>query len=242
MKTGQWMAVILAVTGLAFAQDGNRQVQKIIEVKYRNPERIMRIIPQSNVLARADSEFHAIVVSGPAQMVAEYEEMVKKFDTPPPNVELTGYLVSASSREAADDLPKDLAPTAKQLHGLFAYKSYRVFQTLILRSRDGRGAQDSGTLPNSNSQYELSYASASVSPGTPRAVHIDGIRLEISTPSGQLTATGPLTDKNGHLDSRRATVQSDIDMNEGQYVVVGKSSTNSSDDALILIVTAKVVQ
>ncbi len=57
-----------------------------------------------------------------------------------------------------------------------------------------------------------------------------------------MTATGPLTDKNGRVDTRRAVIQSDIDMNEGQYVVVGKSSTNSSDDALILIVTAKVVQ
>ena len=247
MKTGLWIAMLATVSGLAFAQqDGNRRVQKIIEVKYRSPERIMRLLPQSNTMnftANADSEFHAIVVSGPAQAVAEYEEMVKKFDTPPPNVELTGYLVSASSHEGADDVPKDLVPTAKQLHGVFAYKSYRVFQTLILRARDGHDSRDSGTLPNTTSQYDLSFRSAGISPGTPHAVHFDGMRLEITTPTGQTNlGRGLVTDKDGKPIERRATIQSDIDMTEGQYVVVGKSSANSSDDALILIVTAKVVQ
>ncbi len=239
MKTGHWAWVTLAVAGLASAQE--RDVQKIIEVKYRNPERIARLVHMMHVDARADNEFHVIVVNGPAKDVGEYEEMVKKFDTPPPNVEFTGYLVSASMHEGQDDLPKDLAASAKQLHGVFAYKSYHVFQTLIMRARDGHDARDSGTLPNSNSQYDLSFRSANVSPGSPHPLHIDGMRLEIST--GQLApARIQQTDKDGKPLMRYSVIQSDIDMTEGQYVVVGKSSTNSSDDALILIVTAKVIQ
>src|ERR1700761_3287077 len=101
MKTGPWILMTLAAAGLSNAQE--RDVQKIIEVKYRNPERIARLVHMMHVDARADNEFHVIVVNGPAKDVGEYEEMVKKFDTPPPNVELTGYLVSASSREATDD-------------------------------------------------------------------------------------------------------------------------------------------
>ncbi len=243
MITGQWMLMTLAAAGLAFSQDANKPVQKIIEVKYRNPDRITRLVYVPGVTARADTEFHVIVASGPAQGVTEFEEMVKKFDTPPPNIELTGYLVTGSTREAADDMPKELAATARQLHGVFAYKSYRVFQTLILRARDGHDARDAGTLPGGNSQYDLSFRTANVSPGSPHPLHIDGMRLEISTPTGQVSAgRGVLTDKDGKPLMHFSVIQSDIDMTEGQQVVVGKSSTNSSDDALILIVTAKVVQ
>jgi hypothetical protein len=235
--------MMLAVAGVASAQE--KDVQKIIEVKYRNPDRIVRLIPanMANMVVRSDNEFHVIVVRGPAQQVAEYEEMVKKFDTPPPNVELTGYLVSGSTHETTDDLPKELAATARQLHGVFAYKSYRVFQTLILRARDGHDARDGGTLPGTNAQYDFMLRSANVSPGSPHPLHIDGMILQITTPTGQTAAgRGLLTDKDGKPFVQHATIQSDIDMTEGQYVVVGKSSTNSSDDALILIVTAKVVQ
>ena len=98
MKTGQWILAMLAVTGLAAAQD-NKPTSKVVDVKYRDPDRIARLVYVPGVQGRADNEFHVIVVTGPAQAVSDYEAMVKRFDVPAPNIELRAYLVSGSAKE-----------------------------------------------------------------------------------------------------------------------------------------------
>jgi hypothetical protein len=65
-------------------------------------------------------------------------------------------------------------------------------------------------------------------------IHVDNMRLDVSTPRG--------TDKDGKVNYRSVGISTDIDAAEGQKIVVGKSNFNGSDDALILVVTAKVVQ
>jgi hypothetical protein len=227
---------MIAVAGLSFAQeDPNKTVRKIIDVKYADPQVIANLVNGPGIDLKSDRSLHVLIVRGSAATVAEVEAMVRKLDTAPPNIELIVYLVSGSSRDSVDDLPKDLAPTAKQLHGLFAYKSYHVMQSFILRSRDGRDANDKGTLPNTNSDYSFQYRSATVSQTTPRVVHIDQMQFQVTTPTGE-------KNNNGSPALRYANIPSDIDIGEGQKVVVGKSSTNATDEALILVVTAKVVE
>jgi hypothetical protein len=177
----------------------------------------------------------AIVVNWPADAVTEVEVMVKKLDVAPANIELTVYLISGNSRDAADDLPKDLASTAKQLHGLFAYKSYRILQSFVLRDREnGHGTSTSGSL-SAGASYNFQYRAVTVSNGTPRVVHIDGVQFSVQTPTGKV-------DDKGRAVNDFSTINTDLDASEGQKVVVGKSNVHGSDDALILVVTAQVVQ
>ena len=151
--------------------------QKFIEVKYADANRIASLIQTPGVSIRSDDSMHAIIVLGTSETVAALEDMVKKLDVAPPNVELTVYLVSGSSQGAADELPQDLASAAKQLHGLFQYKRYRMLESFVLRGRDGREGNTSGILPGSSSAYDFRYRSATVSGGTPRVVHINGMGL-----------------------------------------------------------------
>ena len=209
--------------------------QKFIEVKYADANRIASLIQTPGVSIRSDDSMHAIIVLGTSETVAALEDMVKKLDVAPPNVELTVYLVSGSSQGAADELPQDLASAAKQLHGLFQYKRYRMLESFVLRGRDGREGNTSGILPGSSSAYDFRYRSATVSGGTPRVVHINGMGLLVRTPTGG-------RNQKGEMEYRNAGLNTDIDVAEGQKVVVGKSSVNGSDEAMILIVTAKVVQ
>jgi hypothetical protein len=224
---------LLALAGLAFAQE-----QKLIEVKYADPDRVARLVQGPGVGVRSDSALHAIIVSGTPEAVASVEAMVKKLDIAPANVEFTVYLISGASHDAADDLPKDLASTAKQLHGVFAYKSYRILQSFILRDREngrGNGTGTSGTLPGSNAKYNFHYQSLTVSSGTPRIVHIDNAQFSVNTPTGQ-------RDDKGYMITESSSINTDLDIAEGQKVVVGKSNVHGSDDALILVITAQVVQ
>lgn len=232
--------ILIAVAGLAWAQEKEpvKWSQKVIPVHYVNVNRLANLVSINGVSVKPDDGMRVLVVAGPPDAVAAIEEMVKKLDVAPPraNIELTVYLVSGISQaRAGDELPQELASTAKQMHGLFPYKGYRLIESFVLRSRDGREGSTSGVLPGTNSIYEFRYRSAAVSSGAPRLVHIDGLAFAVHTPTGS-------RDKDGHLDYRNAGINTDIDAGEGQKVVVGKSNINGSDDAMILIVTAKVVE
>jgi hypothetical protein len=232
--------ILLAAAGLALGQEP-RTVRKVIDVRYADPQVIAGLVNGgSNMNIRADRGLHVIVVSGYPDQVAEVEAMVKKLDVAPANIELTVYLISGNSRDAGDDLPKDLASTAKQLHGVFAYKSYRILQSFVLRDREN-GNQNysqpstSGTIPGSGSTYDFQYRTLTVSAGTPRIVHIDGLRFSVQTPTGT-------RDKDGRPEHENSTINTDLDAGDGQKVVVGKSNLRGSDDPLILVITAKVVE
>jgi hypothetical protein len=243
MKMRRLIWTLIAAAGLAFGQDQPKMVKKIIEVRYADPQVLANLVnPSGRVNIRTDRALHVMVVEAYPDALAEIEAMVKKLDVAPANIEMTVYLISGNARDATDDLPKDLASTAKQLHAVFAYKSYRILQSFVLRDREsgnpnqGYGAPStSGTIPGSSSTYDFLYRALTVSGGTPRSVHIDGLRFSVQTPTGT-------RDKEGRLEHENSTINTDLDIGDGQKVVVGKSNLHGSDDALILVITAQVVQ
>jgi hypothetical protein len=237
-----WTALMTAT--LATAQQPTAQEQlsprvmrKIVEVKYADPDRVANAVRIFGVNANADQTLHVVAISGSAESVTAAEDAIKKLDVAPITVEMTVYLVNGVGGPKAgstDEVPAELASTVKQLHSLFPYKSYRLTDSLVLRAREGRQAGSSGVIPGTNSEYHFNTQRTTVSAGTPRVIHVDNMRLDVSTPRG--------TDKDGKVNYRSVGISTDIDAAEGQKIVVGKSNFNGSDDALILVVTAKVVQ
>ncbi len=212
-----------------------RFVQKMIEVKHADVDRVARLINGAGLTIRSDAGMHVILAYGTQDAVAAVEEMVRKLDVAPPNIEFTVYLVAGGAQSASDDVPKDLAATTKQLHALFPYKSYRILETFVLRNRDGRPGSTNGSVGSSNATYDFRYSAATVSGGTPRVVHINGLQLTVKIPTAN-------RDKDGRVIPNLSTINTDIDAGEGQKIVVGKSSINGSEDALILVITAKIVE
>jgi len=149
------------------------------------------------------------------------------------NVELTVYLLSGSPQGTADDVPQDLGPTVKQLHSVFAYKSYRLSESFILRGRSGNAFTE-GILPGNGLHYRFGYRRLQVSGAAPRAVRLDGLSLNISKPS--------VVQDGKQLVYGVASINTDLDIREGQKTVVGKSSVDTTGDALILVIVPKVVE
>jgi hypothetical protein len=154
------------------------------------------------------------------------------------NIELTVYAVSGLAKEqpnaTAEELPDDLAGTIKQLRGVFMYKSYKLIDEFTLRGRNNGGAEIGGEVPYfGGGQYNFKYGMASVEAGTPRVVHINGLRLEV-------TRRSPFPNTNG-TPITVALVRTDIDLREGQKTVVGKSAVNGTD-ALFLVIVPKVIE
>lgn len=223
-----------------------KEVQKMIRLKYVDANRVRGLLADyaeplhvgnwnmvTNV--RTDDNLHMLVISGPEQRVAAYEEAVKKLDVPPLDFELTVYLLS-SSAQAGDQLPDALASTAKQLHGVFAYKGYQLLDSFVLRGRDGqRGAASGMILKDSRSVgYTFWFSKASVSGEAPRLVSLYSLRLGV--PRRTVNKAGEPVSESDEL------LFTDVDAREGQKIVVGKSDMNGGESPLILVVTAKVVE
>jgi hypothetical protein len=156
------------------------------------------------------------------------------------NVELTVYLVSGVQTAASDDVPADLAAAVKQLHSLFPYKGYKLAESFILRGRSALGvgmqnASTQGVLPGSGLHYDFSYRAVRISPEKPYMVHIDGLNITLfGSPS-----YGPDGKQRGNPTV--ASIRTDLDLGDGQKTVVGKSSINSTGDALILVIVPRVI-
>lgn len=149
------------------------------------------------------------------------------------NVEFTVYLISGSAQGTADDVPKDLDSTVRQLHSVFAYKSYKLSESFILRSRSGNASTE-GVLPGVGLHYRFGYYKLRLSGDAPRAVQLDSMYLELTKPNGQF--------KDGkQLYETVAKISTDLDMRDGQKTVVGKSSLNAIGDALILVIVPRIV-
>jgi hypothetical protein len=157
------------------------------------------------------------------------------------NIELTVYLLSGVQTPAADDVPADLAATVKQLHSLFAYKGYKLAESFILRGRSAAGPQSQyarteGVLPGSGLHYNFGYQRVRISSEKPYMVHIDQLTITLAgTP-----VYGPDGKQRGNANV--ASINTDLDLGDGQKTVVGKSSINQTGDALILVIVPKVIE
>jgi hypothetical protein len=241
---------ILLMTAAAWAQEAPKNTQAIIEVKYADVNRLadlLRPIYGGNI--KADSSLHVIGVSGPADLVAAVSAAIQKLDVPlsaEPDVELTVYLISGAAQgTGTDDVPQELATTVKQLHGLFAYKSYKLSDTLVLRGRsgrpyNGRETETEGLLPGTTDlSYHLTYNSLEVSSENPKTVHINALGFSLRVPGATTTSKDGVTTDHTQLLARIFT---DLDVREGQKTVVGKSNVNGAFGALILVIVPKIVE
>ncbi len=231
---------------LSWGQDAPpKEVRKMIRLKYVDPSRVRNLLSSyaapTNVghwtlvtSVQVDDSLHTLIVSGPEETVAAYEEAVRKVDVAPAAFELTVYLISSS---VSDQLPEALAPVAKQLHGLFAFKGYHLLESFELLGRDGqRGiAQGNFSKDGKSSSYTFQYERAYVTGETSKNVNLHNLDLGVRYLNGT-------ADKDGNPLGPFTNLHTDIDVRDGQKVVVGKSDVNGGASPLILVVTAKVVE
>jgi hypothetical protein len=243
MKILKTICGLAVVSLLAWGQDeaAPKTVRKLIQLRYANAGQVHNLLRNyvggGNWSMESDANLHVLAVRGTVETIATIEEAVKKLDVAPLDFELTVYLISTSP-QPGDQLPDALASTAKQLHGVFAYKGYQLLESFVLRGRDGQGANGQGASAEGtikNSTYTFRYNRASVLDGTPKIVSLQNLNLQIRMPNGT-------SDAQGNPNFKTTGLSTEIDIRDGQKVVVGKSDVNNGESPLILVVTAKVVE
>jgi hypothetical protein len=238
------MLISLVCAGVLAAEP---PVQKVVTIKNGNRNGILHTLQElapTNGMVITTSDNDHLILSGPKDAVAGFEEIVKQLDVAPvikKDVETTVYMIIASAQSTGTaSLPPDLDPAVKQLKTIFNYKGFRLLESFVLRSRDGENGQTNGFLPPLESlppgnkiSYQFQYNEVSIDGvDTARVAHFHHLSLSIRVPIAVASGTT-------NVDARIAT---DIDVPEGKKVVVGKTSAlEGSDGALILVISAKVV-
>lgn len=175
-----------------------------------------------------------LVINGPPELLAAIETAIKKADVPPkpaPNVELTFYVLAGGEGASGGPLPEELSGVAKQVKGLLGMTALKLVESIQIRSRAGAGGEASGVMGKSTgnpSLYQLRFGEVSVE-GEPGARFLRLSRLKF----GGKIATG-----SNYLETGFNT---DVDLRDGQKIVIGKSSLDTSGTPYFVVVTGKVV-
>jgi hypothetical protein len=223
---------------------GKGDIRKIFEIKYQDVHQLADVLGVFGIPVHSNSALHAISVTGPREVVGAVEDAIKRLDVPIPpvkNIELTAYLLVASLEQGTPKSPpSELEGVIKQLRATFSYQGFRLLDTFVLRFRDGASGAVNGVAPKASDQegpslYKFSFNSAGLaSDSASRIIRINQLRMGADA----LVRMGPDPHNFSTVES---VITTNVDVREGQKVVVGKTAIDGSNNALFLVLTAKVL-
>jgi hypothetical protein len=259
------LTALFCLAGIASAQTYQpppdaKWVQKVIDVKYANTNALAQLLGGMKQGRNADSvtaqlDLHAISVgSYDPSFLKLAEDIIKRYDVPTAapaapshhyGVEIVAYILLAGPKGSSGDaLPTDLEPVAKQLRSVFGYTDIRLLESSLIRGREATSlspqVEVSGTLSGlAEGQkvpviYQIRVRKIGVeSNGKLNTVALEHFSFEARLPY----EAGP--DK---TDFMGLGFNTDLSIAEGQKVVVGKSHIGAGNQALILVLSARIVE
>lgn len=219
--------------------DRARVVTDIYEVQHGDVDRLASLIRIFQITVRSDEEVGALGLHGPKADVEAALEALRRLDVPSkptPSVELTLWILLGSKTPDGDDLPEGLQPVARQLRGTLGYEAFDLLDTVLVRTRDGGKLATGGTFQASGklsvpANYGMDVLRAEVIPGEGDAaptVRLNQLQFSLY----------PVLEKD--QTGRHTSLQTDVEVREGQKVVVGKATTSPDNQGLILVVETRV--
>lgn len=233
-------------------------VQQVYQVKNANAAALYQLLNTSpgqgqTPILRHNASMNLISVYGTVSEVTSIIANLKALDMPSakreatvpttPSIELTTWILAASTEETGPALPAALAEPVSALGKTFGFKSYTLLSADVIRASEGQGFMTTGNAPapqaklasRASAAYGIQGNEISVEgPDTNRSVRVRGFSFSMRSPF----CTDP---------ECRGTTTSDVRINstfrirERQQVVVGQSKLDGAEKSLILIVSAKVV-
>jgi hypothetical protein len=263
--------VVLGLPELGFCQADKapETVTKIVRVRHGSPVQIAKLAGGgTKVFMGPDDTLQVIVLKGDPTQVAAVEQTIHELDGlgTDRDVEVIVTVVGASSNpdmKSIGPLTPDIASVTRQLQSIFPYKSYQVLTSMLLRSREDTRAINSGVMKSLSSAeaaqaqvsrpstYTVGYDRASVSneSGKP-SIHIRNFRFGTKIPVinemlGSKDSKGsiiPYATTQVSLSQVDVSIMTDIDIRDGQKVVVGKANVENGDSAIFVVVGARLVE
>ncbi len=259
------LTALFCLTSLASGQNGTtppetagkpKWIQKVIDLKYADANVLAKLLGNmeqggspDRVIAQGDLHAISIGTYDPS-FVKLAEEIIQRYDVPPARgavipqqhgVEIVAHILLAAPKGSSGDaLPADLAPVAKQLRSIFGYTDIRLLDSALIRGREARGSEVNGML---------GALAEGVKAPTSYRMRIKSMRVEQDGNRNSVTLEGFTFSTRFQVETGQTQFQfmdvgfdTDLSIPEGQKVVVGKSRIGASNEALILVLSARVVE
>ena len=253
----RWLLLALALTVMPLmgqpSVDPNERIQKLVTLKYADPESVRRLLGLFGVDMTADSRMRVLALSGPRNKIAAAEDAIKQLDLPsaaPKDIELMVYFVVGTDRsdyappqpanQPYGTIPPDLQSTVATLKTTFPFKTYYLLDALSLRTRSGTGATTSGQL--SGGRFSTFRVQTATLEGDGTILRLNHLYAGLRIPRTTAISTGPGASFEKKTEYTEMGVNTDlISAKEGQKLVIGRSSLDGPSTALFLVLVGKVV-
>lgn len=252
MKT---ILLLLGLAALASAQttepakpEPPKAVRKVVEVKHLSGDRAERAVKLVREFMHPvgsmsfDSVLRTAILIGPEDVVSGAEALFRKFDSPSAikpdlQTQFRIYLVEASPDPVTSGtIPTEISSAVEQMKKSFFYKGYRLLDTLLLQARGSGPGETNGMLPaqgdrsDIRTSYRIWYKQADILEDA-KTVTIRDFRVNLRL---------PIMVPNGNINYAESSLNTDLTVQEGQKLVVGKLSSEQTKNAIFLIITVDV--
>jgi hypothetical protein len=248
MKRIALWAVLLAAPLVAQTPAPTAQITKLVTLRNTEPRAIESMLQMFGVRINSNNQMKTMVMNGTAENIAAAEAAIKQLDVAPNNIDLTVYFVVGGDQATmpGGPVPQDLRDVITQLKGAFTFKEYKMLDVLTLRTRAGSSAETSGILNTNNpprmSQFSIHNTTVSEDGTTIRIDRMHaGLRIPFVRREGVGAEAKGGVNMSKSFEYINSGIDQDVDVKEGQKVVVGRSSLEGPQQALFLILTAHVI-
>ena len=249
------LSMLILLTGAISAQTTEQPVQfetRDYQLKWRDWRDIRDIVAgfvPSQSFVSGNSTFNVMTVKATPTTQAIVAELVKKYDTPPAELELQFYVILASKAGTGlkDGVPPAIRRVIDELGSLTQYSSFELVDSPLLRMSEGREGAISGqgTFP-----YELNLDRVSTSAGEGQ-INVDNflIRFAFSAASGGVQEKDRVAEAQkspSQPELHESVLRTSFRISDGETIVLGASrigvDPRQNDIAIVTIVTANIVK
>lgn len=228
-------------------EEGPGWITQVFTVSNVDAESLAKVLAIFNARILPHGGLDALAVRAAPETMKTIEETIRRLDVPAQprrNIELTVYLLATSPATDGSVIPADLLKAVGSLQSVFNYPGFRLLESLLLRCRDGRDScTASGTVPDADPErpktdYNFSCR-CSIRPdasGSGSVIQIGDLSLGLRVPV-RVNRPGERPGFDYHSNG----FSTSVDVHPGQQVVVGKATVDGSKEAMILVVSAKIV-
>jgi hypothetical protein len=233
---------------------------QIFEVKHRNPDALTSALDglrsgAPNTAMVPNRQLKTITVRDYPENLAAIGEALKRLDVPEPapppmaipvDIEFNLYLIAASQTAGEKTpFPPALEPVITQMRSTLKFSNYRFLTTFSNRVNDDGKIGSAGVISSpfpvtgvtanikSNYSYEVSNVRSFQDASGKFGFNLRNFKFDLDV---------PIESGNGAYGFRRVGISTQLNLREGEMAVVGTANVGSSDEAVIVVVTAKKVK
>jgi len=237
------------------AQQPQKLSVKLFEIKYRNPSSLANSLQSlgsgaENSRIYPNDDLKTLTVRDYPENIAVIEEAIKRLDTQQsareePSVDLSIRVLltrtdAPTNLVPAPPLPPDLSDVVKQMQNTFAFKDYQLVTTIVQRAKTIRAPGKTAVYGKGDALWIETFKreDGGLQPLQAKADYeykVNGIVIATNASGVAKIQLDSFSFKFGN-----AYVQTDLDVRDGEKLVVGTASWGNK--AMILVLTAKIIK